>query len=126
VAVSTKSAKAVAAALRSAGVRLDDDAVVSLAEGTPALPGTAEEAVGPRAIRTLLARAVEEQRQVWLRYFASSRGGATTERVVDPWSFSDDLLRGYCHLRQDERTFALDRVGVARLLPSGLEHPEPG
>jgi hypothetical protein len=126
VAVSTKSARVVSAALRSAGLRLDDDAVVAVDAGVPALPGTVEEAVGPRAVRTLLQRGVAEQRQVWLRYFASSRGGATTERVVDPWAFGDDLLRGYCHLRAGERTFAVDRIGHARLLPSAVDHPPPG
>ncbi|MBA2528383.1 MAG: WYL domain-containing protein, partial [Euzebyales bacterium] len=78
----------------------------------------------PRAIRTLLQRAVSEERQVRLQYFASSRGGAATDRVVDPWRFRDDLLRGYCHLRDGERAFAVDRIGRARLLPSAIEHPE--
>lgn len=125
VAVSAKSPGVVAAALRSAGVRLLDDAAVTVRPGAPALPGTAEDAVGPRAVRALLARAVGEARQVQLEYYASSRGGAATERVVDPWAFDDNLLRGYCHLRNDERTFAVDRIGRARLLPSGIEVSPP-
>ncbi len=123
VAVSPLDADAVTAALRAAGVRLDDGAIVT-DPIAPALPGTAEDAVGPRAIRTLLDRAVAERRQVRLRYFASSRGGAATDRVVDPWGFRDDLLRGYCHLRAGERTFAVDRIGHARLLPDAVEHAE--
>lgn len=122
VAVSPRSATVVRAALRSAGVRLDDDALVAAEAGSPALPGTAEEAVGPRAVRALFVRALEEQRQLRLQYFASSRGGAATDRVVDPWSFQDELLRGYCHLRAGERAFAVDRVGRARLLPTPVEH----
>lgn len=125
VAVSSRAPDAVRAALRAAGVRLDDDAAVAVSAGAPALPGTAEDAVGPRAIRALLERAVGERRQVRLRYFASSRGGAATERVVDPWSFGDDLLRGYCHLRTGERTFAVDRIGHARLLASPVQVPAP-
>lgn len=125
VAVSPKSAAAVGAALRAAGVRLTDDTLVAANPGEPALPDAAEEAVGPRAVRALLGRAVAEKRQVWLHYFASSRGGAATERVVDPWAFAEDLLRGHCHLRRGERTFAVDRIGRARLLPSGLDHPAP-
>lgn len=123
VAVSPKSPGVVTAALRAAGVTLADDTAVSAAAGAPALPGTSEDAVGPRAIRTLLERAVGEGRQVRLQYFASSRGGAATERVVDPWAFRDDLLRGYCHLRSGERAFAVDRIGHARLLPSAVEVP---
>lgn len=123
VAVSARSPAVVSAALRSAGVRLADDEAVAVAAGEPALPGTAEDAVGPGAIRALLARGVGEERQVRLEYYASSRGGAATERTVDPWAFRDDLLRGYCHLRQGERTFAVDRIGRARLLPSAVEVP---
>lgn len=122
VAVSDRSPAVVGAALRGAGVELGDDAVVNATEGEPALPAVAEDAVVPRAIRALLARAVEERRQVRLRYYASSRGGAATERTVDPWSFGDDLLRGWCHLRTGERTFAVDRIGHARLLPTPVEH----
>ncbi len=121
VAVSARSAKAVTAALRSAGVALVADVVVPAAPAEPALPGTPESAVGPRAVRALLERAVGEQRQVRLQYFASSRGGAATDRVVDPWTFRDDLLSGYCHLRDGERTFAVDRVGRAMLLASPVQ-----
>jgi hypothetical protein len=127
VAVSDKRPAAVAAALRSAGVPLADDAQVDAEAAEPALPGAAERAVGPKAIRALLERALEERRQVRLDYFASSRGGAATNRVVDPWSFRDDLLRGFCHLRSGERTFAVDRIGHAVLLPSTVDHLEgPG
>jgi len=122
VAVSQRSDRAVSAALRAAGIPLADDLAVTAVREEPALPGTAEDAVGPRAIRGLLDRAVAESRQVRLEYFASSRGGAATDRVVDPWSFRDDLLRGYCHLRAGERTFAVDRIGRLRLLPGQIEH----
>jgi hypothetical protein len=121
VAVSRKSETAVLAALRSAGVALVADVVVTADADEPALPGTPEQAVGPRAVRSLLERAVTEQRQLRLQYFASSRGGAATDRVVDPWRFADDLLIGYCHLREGERTFAVDRVGRAILLGSPVE-----
>jgi hypothetical protein len=125
VAISARAAGAVTSVLRSAGVRLAADALVGAAPHAPALPGTAEEAVGPRAVRALFERSVVDGRQVRLQYFASSRGGAPTERVVDPWEFRDDLLRGYCHLRQGERTFAVDRVGRAILLPSPIDVPPP-
>lgn len=123
VAVSARSPAVVSAALRSAGLRLDDDEAVAVAPGEPALPGVAEDAVGPRAIRALLERGVTEGRQLRLEYYASSRGGAATQRTVDPWAFRDDLLRGYCHLRNGERAFAVDRIGHARLLASPVEFP---
>jgi hypothetical protein len=122
VAVSDRAPEAVRGALAGAGVRLDDADVAAADPAVVALPGTVEEAVGPRAVRALLTRALDERRQVRLTYFASSRGGAATERVVDPWSFRDDLLSGYCHLRTDERTFAVDRIGRALLLPTSVVH----
>jgi hypothetical protein len=125
VAVSDHSAAAVTAALRAAGVPLADDLSVDTTPEEPALPLAPEDAVVPRAIRAILTRAVEEGRQVRLQYFASSRGGSPSERVVCPWSFTDDLLVGHCHLRNGERTFAVDRIGRARLLPDRLEHPAP-
>ncbi len=122
VAVSSRPPAVVQAALESAGCLVSAAHGVTVVQGEMTLPGAEEEAVGPRAIRTLLQRALEEQRQVRLEYFASSRGGQATERVVDPWVFADDLLRGYCHLRNDERAFAVDRIGRARLLATTVSH----
>ncbi len=122
VAVSDRPAGVVQAALESAGAPVSAAHGVTVTGGEMTLPGAEEEAVGPRAIRALLTRALDEGRQVRLEYFASSRGGQATERVVDPWVFSDDLLRGWCHLRKDERAFAVDRIGRARLLATGIAH----
>lgn len=125
VAVSRREPRAVEQALRAAGVRLRGDEVVEARPAAPALPGSAERALTPWAIRAVLQRAVAERRQVHLEYFPSSRGGAPTERTVDPWTFADDLLVGWCHLRAGERTFALDRVGSATLLGTSLTHRPP-
>lgn len=125
VAISGQPPATVERALRTAGMALADDLSVTASPAEPALPIGPEEAVGPRSIRALLRRAVTEERQVRLEYFASSRGGTASERVVCPWTFDDDLLVGYCHLRAGERTFALDRIGRARLLPGAVEHPPP-
>lgn len=122
VAVSIRPPAVVQAALESAGAEVSSAHGVRVTAEEMTLPGAEEEAVGPRAIRSLLQRALTEQRQVRLEYFASSRGGQATERVVDPWVFADDLLRGYCHLRNDERAFAVDRIGRARLLTTEVSH----
>ncbi|MGI9017659.1 MAG: WYL domain-containing protein [Euzebya sp.] len=120
VAISSRPPAVVQAALESAGAVVSAAHGVTVAAGEMTLPGAEEEAVGPRAIRALVQRALDEGRQLRLEYFASSRGGQATERVVDPWVFADDLLRGYCHLRNDERAFAVDRIGRARLLSTGI------
>lgn len=124
VAVSAASPATVVRALREANLPLIEDLQVAANASQPALPDRVEQAVGPQAIRALLARAVDEGRQVRLDYYASSRGGVATDRVVDPWRFVDDLLTGWCHLRTAERTFALDRIGRARMLPSSITHHE--
>ncbi|MBW3606512.1 MAG: WYL domain-containing protein [Actinobacteria bacterium] len=122
VAVSPATPATVVRSLREANLPLTEDLQVAASSRQPALPDRVEQAVGPQAIRTLLDRAVREERQVRLDYYASSRGGAATDRVVDPWQFVDDLLTGWCHLRTAERTFALDRIGRARLLPAAITH----
>ena len=122
VAISKLRKAALEEALRAGGVRLRGDQEVSAHPTAPALPGNAERAVTPWDIRAVFRRAIDEGRQIHLLYYPSSRGGAATERTVDPWNFADDLLVGWCHLRSGERTFALDRVGSATLLGSPQQH----
>lgn len=126
VAVSAGSPATVVRALREANLPLVEDLQVAASSSQPALPDRVEQAVGPQAIRALLMRAVAEERQVRLDYYASSRGGVATDRVVDPWRFVDDLLTGWCHLRTAERTFALDRIGRARMLPATITQRDGG
>jgi predicted DNA-binding transcriptional regulator YafY len=55
--------------------------------------------------------------------------GHTTERVVDPYGIGylhgAWYLAGYCHLRQEMRSFRLDRVQAARALPQSFGRPVP-
>ncbi len=61
---------------------------------------------------TTLSSAVQQRRQVWLRY--QSWQGDESERDFDPYGivFNEGYwyTAGYCHLRQDLRTFRLDRI----------------
>ena len=54
-----------------------------------------------------LATAVRDGRPVTMRY-AGPRG--TSERVISPLLVQGQYLVAYCHLRDDERTFRLDRI----------------
>ncbi len=60
-----------------------------------------------------LARAIEKHRTVEMRYYTAWRD-KTTRRKVDPyhiWYAAGALyLIGYCHMRQDIRMFAVDRI----------------
>jgi predicted DNA-binding transcriptional regulator YafY len=74
----------------------------------------------------LLTTAVQQRRQVYLRYEAF--GGAETERDFDPYGVvyyeGYWYAAGYCHLRHDLRTFRLDRVRALKPLDSPFEPPD--
>ncbi len=70
-----------------------------------------------------LAEAVHGMRQVQLSY--DSRG-EMTRRSVDPYGLARIgawYLVGYCHLREDLRTFRLDRMREVRLTEGRFERP---
>jgi predicted DNA-binding transcriptional regulator YafY len=73
-----------------------------------------------------LGLAVQQQRQINLCY--ESYGGDRSERTIDPYGlvFRTDCWYavGYCHLRQDLRTFRLDRVVDTTLLDSTFTQPK--
>jgi predicted DNA-binding transcriptional regulator YafY len=80
-----------------------------------------------------LTRAISRSRTVQIRYFSASRN-ATSRRDVDPyrlWYAQGALyLIGYCHLREDVRLFAVDRIRAITLtnqpcqLPLGFDVDE--
>jgi predicted DNA-binding transcriptional regulator YafY len=76
-------------------------------------------------ILAILSAAVRGQTQVNLRY--QSFQGADTEREFDPYGivFNEGYwyTAGYCHLRQDLRTFRLDRVVGLEALDTRFERP---
>jgi predicted DNA-binding transcriptional regulator YafY len=103
----------------------------ALAKASAALPAAAEEfvqglrgwfsaGIGPHKVYSehrekidQLARAITRHRTVEMRYYTASRD-KTTQRKVDPyhiWFAGGALyLIGRCHLREDVRMFAVDRV----------------
>ena len=68
---------------------------------------------GRSATLAALADAVARRKRVHLRYRAQATG-QVTERDVDPYGLAFRhgawKLVGYCHLRTDQRVFALDRI----------------
>jgi predicted DNA-binding transcriptional regulator YafY len=75
---------------------------------------------------TLLSLAVRQQQQVHLRYAAWN--GDESEREFDPYGivFNEGYwyTSGYCHLRQDLRTFRLDRVTGLEVNSNTFERPQ--
>ena len=78
-----------------------------------------------------LEAATRNRKRVTLRYRAASTG-YVQEREVDPYGLiyrrGAWLLVGYCHLREDVRSFRLDRIGELALAPKpkspDFERPE--
>src|SRR5690606_13456093 len=60
-----------------------------------------------------LFRAIADKRSVKMKYLAMSKG-ELTERIIDPigvyHEFEHWYTVGYCHLRNDYRSFRLDRI----------------
>ena len=51
-----------------------------------------------------------------LRIIYRSNGGSTSNRIIEPLSVTGNYLVAYCHLRQDQRTFRLDRITSMELV----------
>ncbi|NJK59317.1 MAG: transcriptional regulator [Oscillatoriales cyanobacterium SM2_1_8] len=65
-----------------------------------------------------LLDAIDRSRQVWIRY-QSPKG--LSERTLDPYDIdvyraSNSYVWGYCHLRQEMRSFRIDRIRKLRIL----------
>jgi predicted DNA-binding transcriptional regulator YafY len=75
-----------------------------------------------------LQTAVGQRRRVRLEYAAASRGGAVTERDVDPYVVipygKSWHLAGYCHLRDAVRLFKVDRIRRLRPLDARFADPQ--
>ncbi len=74
-----------------------------------------------------LAEAVLHRRQLRLRYWTASRD-AESERIVDPYHLANIdgewFLIGYCHARQDRRTFAPARIRELHETGHSFDRPE--
>lgn len=81
---------------------------------------------GSSAALAALATAAQEQQRVQLAYQALD--GATTRREIDPYGLvywrGRWYVVGFCHLRQDLRSFRLDRVTEVRLSAARFTRPQ--
>jgi hypothetical protein len=92
-------------------------------EGYLALPGWAipsdyaQPALPPDELLSILQAAIADGGDLTIRYQGASRGAVTTRRVT-PFRLEEQqgvpYLIGWCHLRQQERVFRLDRMEIMR------------
>lgn len=73
-----------------------------------------------------LSSAIQQRQRVRMSYLAWN--GEATERTFDPYGivFNEGYwyTAGYCHLRQDLRTFRLDRVASLELTEGTFQRPD--
>jgi predicted DNA-binding transcriptional regulator YafY len=95
--------------------------VLRAAAGGPGDP------TGRTARLAALQLAVGRRQRVHIEYAAASRGGAVTERTVDPYAVIPYVrswhLIGHCHLRGAPRLFKLDRIRQLRPLDERFPPP---
>lgn len=79
-----------------------------------------------KGIVLTLSVAARDSRRIWLRY--RSLAGEETERLFDPYGlvYQDGhwYATGYCHLRQSQRLFRLERILQAELREASFTRPE--
>ena len=77
-------------------------------------------------VLSTMSSAAQLHQRVHIRYRPNR--GEETERDFDPYGLTYYQHRwyavGYCHLRQDLRSFRLDRVTQVNLINAGFERPE--
>ncbi|MEM6353665.1 MAG: transcriptional regulator [Cyanobacteria bacterium P01_D01_bin.14] len=75
------------------------------------------------AVWQVLERACQQQQRVWMRY--GTPGKPVSERKLDPYvlhfSQNNPYVTGWCHKRQEERWFRVDRIKEIRLLDESFE-----
>lgn len=89
-------------------------------------PHRASSAPPREVVLSTMSSAAQLRRRVHIRYHPSE--GEETERDFDPYGLTYYQDRwyvvGYCHLRQDLRSFRLDRVMQVDTLAADFERPE--
>ncbi|MFH1365224.1 MAG: WYL domain-containing protein [archaeon] len=66
-------------------------------------------------IRRLLKKAFSEKRKVKIKY-CSPHSDELTNRIVDIYQVHKECLVTFCHLREEERTFVIERINSATIL----------
>ncbi|HLO27698.1 MAG TPA: YafY family protein [Anaerolineales bacterium] len=89
-------------------------------------PNRAPSAPPSEVVLSTMSSAAQLQQRVHIRYHPNQ--GEETERDFDPYGLTYYLQKwyvvGYCHLRQDLRSFRLDRITQIHAIEAGFKRPE--
>ena len=73
-------------------------------------------------IKKLLRKAFNEKRKVKIRYYSFHSDESTT-RIIDIYKIYKRAITAFCHLREEERNFVIDRINSATLLDEKYNIP---
>ena len=89
-------------------------------------PSRSSSAAPSEVVLSTMSSAAQLRRRVHVHYHPNR--GEDTERDFDPYGLTYYQHRwyvvGYCHLRQDLRSFRLDRVTHVSMIEAGFDRPE--
>ncbi|MBU2522845.1 MAG: WYL domain-containing protein [Nanoarchaeota archaeon] len=74
-------------------------------------------------IRNLLQKAFDEKRKVKIRYYGLHSDEFTT-KIIDIYQIHINSIIAFCHLRDEERTFAVERINSATILDEKYAIPK--
>lgn len=74
-------------------------------------------------INRLLKKAFNEKRKVKIRYY-SPHNDENTARVVEIYKIYNGVIIAFCHLREDERNFVIDRISSVAILDEKYSIPK--
>lgn len=74
-------------------------------------------------INRLLKKAHREKKRVRIRYYSLS-SDEVKWRKVDIYQFDPDFIIAFCYLRNEERTFVINRISQATILDEGYKIPK--
>ena len=74
-------------------------------------------------IKRLLKKAFKQKRSIKIKYYSLS-SDEVKYRIIDIYQLHKDCIIAYCHLRDDERTFVIDRIIQAKLLDEDYKIPK--
>lgn len=74
-------------------------------------------------IKKLLKKAFREKRSVKINYYSLS-SDEVRYRIIDIYKMHKNCIIAYCYLRNEERTFVIDRINKIALLDNRYNLPE--
>jgi hypothetical protein len=74
-------------------------------------------------INRLLKKSFNEKKKVKIRNY-SPHNDENTTRVVDIYKIYNGVITAFCHLREDERNFVIDRINSVAILDEKYSIPK--